>query len=106
MYELHHISLIKLQVKVCVHVAVKYFFNFTYFSILLVGSADHRIYYYDLRNTSNPLYIFSGHKKAVSYVKFLSTNELAFASTDSTLCYMWLCPTSLFVQGSPFLSWL
>lgn len=50
-----------------------------------VGSADHQIHYFDLRNTSQPLYVFSGHKKAVSYVKFLSNNELASASTDSTL---------------------
>lgn len=52
---------------------------------LQVGSADHHIHYFDLRNTSQPLYIFSGHRKAVSYVKFLSNNELASASTDSTL---------------------
>ncbi|XP_034702148.1 E3 ubiquitin-protein ligase COP1-like isoform X3 [Vitis riparia] len=52
---------------------------------IAVGSADHHIHYYDLRNTSHPLHIFSGHKKAVSYVKFLSNNELASASTDSTL---------------------
>ncbi|XP_068668126.1 E3 ubiquitin-protein ligase COP1 isoform X1 [Aristolochia californica] len=50
-----------------------------------VGSADHHIHYYDLRNTSAPVHIFSGHRKAVSYVKFLSSNELASASTDSTL---------------------
>ncbi|KAL2476757.1 E3 ubiquitin-protein ligase COP1 [Abeliophyllum distichum] len=50
-----------------------------------VGSADHHIHYYDLRNTSHPIHVFSGHKKAVSYVKFLSNNELASASTDSTL---------------------
>ncbi|XP_078157539.1 transducin/WD40 repeat-like superfamily protein isoform X2 [Carex rostrata] len=50
-----------------------------------VGSADHHIHYYDLRNTSVPLHIFGGHRKAVSYVKFLSNNELASASTDSTL---------------------
>ncbi|XP_075663752.1 E3 ubiquitin-protein ligase COP1-like isoform X2 [Castanea sativa] len=50
-----------------------------------VGSADHHIHYYDLRNISQPLHVFSGHKKAVSYVKFLSSNELASASTDSTL---------------------
>ncbi|KAM7498358.1 hypothetical protein LguiA_022772 [Lonicera macranthoides] len=49
------------------------------------GSADHHIHYYDLRNTSRPLHVFSGHKKTVSYVKFLSNNELASASTDSTL---------------------
>ncbi|KAG5551680.1 hypothetical protein RHGRI_009933 [Rhododendron griersonianum] len=50
-----------------------------------VGSADHHIHYYDLRNTSHPLHVFSGHRKAVSYVKFLSNDELASASTDSTL---------------------
>ncbi|XP_059624519.1 E3 ubiquitin-protein ligase COP1-like isoform X2 [Cornus florida] len=50
-----------------------------------VGSADRHIHYYDLRNTSQPLHIFGGHRKAVSYVKFLSNNELASASTDSTL---------------------
>lgn len=50
-----------------------------------VGSADHHIHYYDLRKISQPLYIFSGHRKAVSYVKFLSNNELASASTDSTV---------------------
>lgn len=50
-----------------------------------VGSADHHIHYYDLRNTSQPVHVFNGHKKAVSYVKFLSNNELASASTDSTL---------------------
>ncbi|KAL6573823.1 coatomer subunit alpha [Orobanche hederae] len=50
-----------------------------------VGSADHHIHYYDLRKTSQPLYIFSGHRKAVSYVKFLSNDLLASASTDSTL---------------------
>ncbi|KAK1295829.1 E3 ubiquitin-protein ligase COP1 [Acorus calamus] len=50
-----------------------------------VGSADHHIHYYDLRNISTPLHVFSGHRKAVSYVKFLSPKELASASTDSTL---------------------
>ncbi|XWS19349.1 hypothetical protein CRYUN_Cryun31cG0007800 [Craigia yunnanensis] len=50
-----------------------------------VGSADHHIHYYDLRNISQPLFVFGGHKKTVSYVKFLSNNELASASTDSTL---------------------
>ncbi|KAJ8527858.1 hypothetical protein K7X08_015309 [Anisodus acutangulus] len=52
---------------------------------IAVGSADHHIHYYDLRNTSQPIHIFSGHRKTVSYVKFLSNNELASASTDSTL---------------------
>ncbi|KAK6120632.1 hypothetical protein DH2020_045627 [Rehmannia glutinosa] len=54
-------------------------------NFVAVGSADHHIHYYDLRKTCHPLHVFSGHKKAVSYVKFLSNNELASASTDSTL---------------------
>lgn len=53
-----------------------------------MGSADRQIYYYDLRNISQPLRVFSGHRKAVSYVKFLANNELASASTDNTL-RMW-----------------
>ncbi|XP_057522888.1 E3 ubiquitin-protein ligase COP1-like isoform X1 [Amaranthus tricolor] len=52
---------------------------------IAVGSADHQIHYYDLRNVNQPVHVFGGHKKAVSYVKFLSTTELASASTDSTL---------------------
>jgi WD40 repeat protein len=54
-------------------------------TIFQVGSADHHIHYFDLRNPCTAVHIFGGHKKAVSYVKFLSNNELASASTDSTL---------------------
>lgn len=49
------------------------------------GSADHCVHYYDLRNTSEPLGLLIGHKKAVSYVKFASRDELISASTDSNL---------------------
>lgn len=49
------------------------------------GSADHHIHYYDLRKANEPLYVFKGHRKAVSYVKFLGREELVSASTDSTL---------------------
>ncbi|XP_076924829.1 E3 ubiquitin-protein ligase COP1-like [Bidens hawaiensis] len=52
---------------------------------IAVGSVDHNIHYYDLRNASNPLHVFTGHQKTVSYVKFLSNDELASASTDNTL---------------------
>ncbi|CAO2812824.1 unnamed protein product [Amaranthus hypochondriacus] len=52
---------------------------------IAVGSADHHIHYYDLRNVSQPVHVFGGRQKAVSYVKFLSTTELGSASTDSTL---------------------
>ncbi|KAI1321446.1 RING finger and WD repeat domain-containing protein 2 [Mortierella claussenii] len=49
------------------------------------GSADHHIHYYDLRKANDPLFVFKGHRKAVSYVKFLGRDELVSASTDSTL---------------------
>lgn len=52
------------------------------------GSADHCIHYYDFRQPKTPLRVYSGHKKAVSYVKFSSSTELISASTDSNL-KMW-----------------
>lgn len=52
---------------------------------LAFGSADHCVYYYDLRNTKAAVNIFKEHTKAVSYVKFSSRSELVSASTDSLL---------------------
>lgn len=55
---------------------------------LAFGSADHWVHYYDLRNMKEALSVFKGHKKAVSYVKFLNNEEIVSASTDSQL-KMW-----------------
>lgn len=52
---------------------------------LVFGSADHSIYYYDLRNLRIPLYTLTGHEKTVSYVKFVDTMNIVSASTDNTL---------------------
>ncbi|EGF77613.1 hypothetical protein BATDEDRAFT_13928 [Batrachochytrium dendrobatidis JAM81] len=52
---------------------------------LAFGSADHHVHYYDLRNSSTPLHVFKGHRKAVSYVKFMNDNEMVSASTDCSL---------------------
>ena len=52
---------------------------------LAYGAADHCVHYVDLRQPKEPLRIFKGHRKAVSYVKFLSDKELVSASTDSQL---------------------
>ncbi|KAF7141227.1 hypothetical protein RHSIM_Rhsim06G0199300 [Rhododendron simsii] len=49
------------------------------------GSADHKIYYYDLRNLKMPLCTLIGHEKTVSYVKFIDSTNLVSASTDNTL---------------------
>ncbi|XP_018823028.2 protein SPA1-RELATED 3-like isoform X3 [Juglans regia] len=52
---------------------------------LAFGSADHRIYYYDLRNLRTPLCTLIGHNKTVSYVKFVDAMNIVSASTDNTL---------------------
>lgn len=53
--------------------------------IVAAGSANYRVYMYDLRNTAVPLAAVPGHQKAVSYVRFLGSNHLVSASTDNTL---------------------
>ncbi|OTF80223.1 will die slowly-like protein, partial [Euroglyphus maynei] len=52
---------------------------------LAFASADHSVYYYDLRTTKSPLLTYKGHNKAVSYVKFLNEKEIVSASTDSQI---------------------
>ncbi|KAK1267768.1 Protein SPA1-RELATED 3 [Acorus gramineus] len=52
---------------------------------LAIGSADHKIYCYDLRNTRIPWCTLVGHTKTVSYVKFIDSSTLVSASTDNTL---------------------
>ncbi|XP_048236190.1 protein SUPPRESSOR OF PHYA-105 1 isoform X1 [Ricinus communis] len=53
--------------------------------LLAFGSADYKIYCYDLRHTRLPWCTLSGHEKAVSYVKFLDSETIVSASTDNTL---------------------
>lgn len=53
--------------------------------LLAFGSADYKIYCYDLRNTRIPWCTLSGHGKAISYVKFLDSETIVSASTDNTL---------------------
>ncbi|XP_057980744.1 protein SUPPRESSOR OF PHYA-105 1-like isoform X2 [Malania oleifera] len=53
--------------------------------LLVFGSADYKIYGYDLRHTRIPWCTLSGHGKAVSYTKFLDPETLVSASTDNSL---------------------
>ncbi|KAJ4806766.1 Protein SPA1-RELATED 2 [Rhynchospora pubera] len=53
--------------------------------MLAFGSADYKVYCYDLRNTRLPWCTLSGHSKAVSYVRFLDSHTIVSASTDNTL---------------------
>lgn len=53
--------------------------------LIAAGSANYRIYMYDLRNPSLPLAAVPGHLKTVSYVRFMGASHLVSASTDNTL---------------------
>lgn len=76
----HSISTLEAKANIC---CVK--FNPASSTHLAIGSADHNVYYYDLRQMREPLCIFKGHRKAVSYVKFLNASELVSAGTDGQL---------------------
>ncbi|KAJ8896466.1 hypothetical protein PR048_001810 [Dryococelus australis] len=79
----HSIATLEVKANVC---CVK--FNPRSSCHLAFGSADHCVHYYDLRIMKEALSIFKGHRKAVSYVKFLNKEEIVSASTDSQL-KMW-----------------
>ncbi|KAI3712069.1 hypothetical protein L1987_70618 [Smallanthus sonchifolius] len=54
-------------------------------NFLAYGSADHRVYCYDIRNLRIPLCTLIGHKKTVSNIKFIDSTTLVSSSTDNTL---------------------
>ncbi|XP_038686486.1 WD repeat-containing protein RUP2-like isoform X2 [Tripterygium wilfordii] len=54
-------------------------------TLIAVGCADKRAYGYDFRMTREPLIVFDGHLKAVSYVRFLDMNTIISAGTDGCL---------------------
>lgn len=53
--------------------------------MLAFGSADYKIYCFDLRMTRTPWCTLVGHGKAVSYVKFVDSVTAVSASTDNSL---------------------
>lgn len=61
----------------------------------MFGSADHKIYGYDLRHMRIPWCTLAGHEKTVSYVKFMDSGTLVSASTDNTLKLWDLSKTNL-----------
>ncbi|PKU74934.1 Protein SPA1-RELATED 3 [Dendrobium catenatum] len=54
-------------------------------NLLAIGSADHNVYYYDLRNVRLPLLTLAAHARTVSYVKFIDSSTLVSSSTDNSL---------------------
>lgn len=79
----HSVATLEVKANVC---CVK--FNPRSSCHLAFGSADHCVHYYDLRNMKEALAVFKGHRKAVSYVKFINVEDIVSASTDSQL-KMW-----------------
>ncbi|XP_031493720.1 protein SPA1-RELATED 4 isoform X1 [Nymphaea colorata] len=68
---------------------------------IAVGSADHKVYLYDLRNTRVPCCTLVSHMKTVSCVKFIDSTTLVSASTDNTLKLWDLSVDSSRVIASP-----
>lgn len=50
-------------------------YEITYKSFFL----DHCVHYYDLRNPKRSLSVLKGHRKAVSYAKFLDSSQIVSA---------------------------
>lgn len=68
--------------------------------LIAFGSADYKVYCYDLRNIRLPWCVLANHSKAVSYVKFLDSETLVSASTDNTLKLWDISRTNLVVGGA------
>lgn len=67
---------------------------------LAIGSADHKIYCYDLRNLRMPFCTLVGHTKTVSYAKYVGPSDLVSASTDNSL-KLWDLSTTSRVLNNP-----
>jgi protein suppressor of PHYA-105 1 len=67
--------------------------------LLAAGCANYRFYLYDLRNTAQPLVCVPGHRRSVSYVRWLDGQQLVTASTDNTL-RRWNVPDLLTAASS------
>lgn len=53
--------------------------------MVALGSADRRAYIYDVRNMLAPVYTFCGHRKTVTYVRFVRENCLVSAAIDGCM---------------------
>ncbi|KAJ4706052.1 E3 ubiquitin-protein ligase COP1, partial [Melia azedarach] len=54
-------------------------------ALVAVGCADRRAYAYDVRKMVEPVLVFDGHKKTVTYIRFLDNHTLVSAGTDGCL---------------------
>lgn len=54
-------------------------------NLIALASANHDAYVYDIRNLEMPVHTLTGHKRAVSYARFLGSQRLITASVDGSL---------------------
>ncbi len=54
-------------------------------ALIAVGCADRRAYGYDVRKMVDPVVVFDGHGKTVTYVRFLDANMIVSAGIDGCL---------------------
>ncbi|KDP22292.1 hypothetical protein JCGZ_26123 [Jatropha curcas] len=54
-------------------------------SMIAIGCADRKAYGYDIRMMVKPVIMLDGHRKTVTYVKFVDANTLVSASIDGCL---------------------
>lgn len=54
-------------------------------NLIALASADHNAYVYDMRNLTAPLHTLSGHSRAVSFARFMSSHRLVTSSVDGSL---------------------
>lgn len=54
-------------------------------NLIALASANHHAYVHDMRNLETPVHTLTGHKRAVSYARFLGSQRLITASVDGSL---------------------
>ncbi|KAI4351763.1 hypothetical protein L6164_006085 [Bauhinia variegata] len=54
-------------------------------TLVAVGCADRKAYGYDIRRMSDPVLQFDGHRKTVTYVRFLDAHTMVTSATDGCL---------------------
>ncbi|KAJ7969976.1 E3 ubiquitin-protein ligase COP1 [Quillaja saponaria] len=54
-------------------------------ALVAVGCADKKAYGYDIRKMVDPILVFDGHRKTVTYVKFLDSHTIVSSGIDGCL---------------------
>lgn len=57
-------------------------------ALVIVGCADKKAYGYDVRKMSDPVRVFDGHNKTVTYIRFMDSGTVVSSGTDGCL-KMW-----------------